>query len=262
MSADWRPLDAELDRWAAAGMILPLWWRDDDAIAPGPALDRLAGLAATTGLAVHLAVIPAGATTALADRVATDPWLRPVVHGRAHENHAPAGEKKAEFGAHRPVPVMLAEARQGFDRLRDLFGDRLHPMFVPPWNRIAPALVASLPKLGYRALSTFTPRVAADAAPGLVQINTHLDPIAWKSYRGLADPGALIAQLAAQLADRREGRADNGEPYGLLTHHLVHDEAIWQFAGAVLTRLVAGPAHPWTLPAPPPSPPSPPSQGT
>jgi hypothetical protein len=206
-----------------------------------------------TGLPVHLAVIPAHATAALARTVRTDPWLVPVVHGWAHDNHAPEGAKKAEFGAHRPLPAMLAEAQQGLDRLRDLFGDRLQPMFVPPWNRITPELVQSLPALGYLALSTFTPRRAALAAPGMAQINTHLDPVAWKTHRGLADPDRLIAQLAAQLADRREGRADNDEPYGLLTHHLVHDDAVWQFAGALLTRLVAGPVRPWTLPAPPPS---------
>jgi hypothetical protein len=251
MTPDWHPLDRELNRWADAGLTLPLWWRDDDAIAPGPALDRLAGMAATIGLPVHLAVIPAHATAALAGRVASDPWLVPVVHGWAHDNHAPTGEKKVEFGAHRPQPAMVADAQQGLGHLRDLFGDRLRPMFVPPWNRIAPQLVQSLPALGYRALSTFKPRETTHAAPGLAQINTHLDPIAWKTHRGLADPAALIAQLAAQLADRREGRADNGEPYGLLTHHLVHDDAIWQFCGAVLTRLLAGPGRPWTLPATP-----------
>ena len=247
MRLDWRPLDRELERWQAAGRVLDLWWRDDDATAPTEALGRLAALSERLGLPVHLAVIPARAEPALARAVAAQPQLVPMVHGWAHASHAPPGEKKAEFGAHRPLPRMQAEAGAGLARLADLFGPALRPVFVPPWNRIAPEMTATLPGLGYRALSTFTPRRAPAAAPGLAAINTHLDPIAWKTTRSLADPQALIAQTARQLADRRSGRADPGEPYGLLTHHLVHDAAIWQFVETLLARLLAGPARPWRM---------------
>ncbi|TDK50553.1 polysaccharide deacetylase family protein [Antarcticimicrobium luteum] len=246
MTWDWTPLDREFDRWRQAGMTLPLWWRDDDAIAPSAALDELTALADEVALPVHLAVIPAAADPALAGAVRAHPGLIPVVHGWAHRNHAPEGAKKAEFGAHRPLPVMAKEARDGLARLRALFGPALRPVFVPPWNRIAPELLPALPGLGYAAISTFTPRKSAQAAPGLVQVNTHLDPIDWHGSRSLTDPAALIAQLAAQLADRREGHTDNGEPYGLLTHHLVHDAAIWAFTRALLGRLRAGPVTPWT----------------
>lgn len=244
---DWTPLVHELARWQAAGLTLPLWWRDDDAIAPGPALDRLTALAGAHGLPVHLAVIPSGATQALADHVHTTPHLIPVVHGWSHLSHAPPGDKKAEFGDHRPLDTMQDEAAQGLARLSKLFSDRLIRMFVPPWNRIAPQMVGELAGLGYHALSTFTPRTAPLAARGLVQVNTHLDPIAWKAGRGLADPDTLITQLVQQLADRRTGRADNDEPYGLLTHHLVHDDAIWGFSDALLTRLMDGPVRRWSI---------------
>lgn len=248
MTPDWTPLDRELDRWSAAGLTLPFWWRDDDVVAPTDALGALAALSDLTGIPVHLAVIPAHVSPTLADLLATQPDLIPVVHGWAHENHAPEGQKKAEFGAHRPLPEMAAQARDGLDRLRALFGAALRPMFVPPWNRIAPEMIQTLPALGYRMISTFTPRQAAVAAPGLVRINTHLDPIDWRGSRSLADPDRLIAQMAQQLADRREGRADAAEPYGLLTHHLVHDAAIRDFTTALLTRLRAGPVRLWTAP--------------
>lgn len=246
MSADWTPLDTELARWKKAGLALPLWWRDDDATAPTPALERLSDLSERHGLPVHLAVIPAGAAPALAELVAGTPHLIPVVHGWAHENHAPKGEKKAEFGAHRRVDALRADAERGLARLSDLFGSRLRRIFVPPWNRIAPDLTAALPGLGFTALSTFTPRAAPLAAPGLAQVNTHLDPIDWKATRSLVPPDRLIAQIARQLADRREGRTDATEPYGLLTHHLAHDEAIWTFADALLSRLMRGPVRVWT----------------
>lgn len=246
MTPDWTPLDQELARWQAAGLTLPLWWRDDDAIAPSPALDRLAEMALVRGLPVHLAVIPKGASQALADQVRATPQLIPMVHGWAHLSHATPGDKKAEFGTHRPLTKMQAEAKSGMARLSDLFGPRLSPVFVPPWNRIAPQMIAALPALGYTALSTFTPRATPLAAPGLAQINTHLDPIAWKVGGGLIAPDTLIAQVVRQLTDRRTGQADNTEPYGILTHHLVHDDAIWAFTDALLARLMAGPTRAWT----------------
>ncbi len=247
MTANWTSLDTELARWAEAGLTLPLWWRDDDAVRPTAALDRLAALSAKLGLPVHLAVIPAQATPELAAYCAANPQLVPVVHGWAHQNNAPAGEKKAEFGAPRPAQTTLADARQGLETLQALFGNALRPMFVPPWNRIGQDTVQGLAGLGYSALSTFKPREAAGAAPGLIQINTHLDPIAWKTTRSLVPPQELILQVARQLADRREGRADNGEPYGILTHHLVHDAAIWHFTEALAARLLAGPARAWVF---------------
>lgn len=245
MTHDWTPLETELDRWQAQGRTLAVWWRDDDAVTRTPALDRLSRLAQALGLPVHLAVIPADADAALADRVANAANLIALVHGWAHRNHAPATRKKAEFGADRPLEAMLDEAAAALARLSDLFGGQLAPVFVPPWNRIDPNVIRGLPGLGFAALSTFTPRTSPEAAPGLVTINTHLDPIDWKGGRGLIPADRLIAQVAAQLADRRTGRADNGEPYGILTHHLVHDDAIWTFTEDLLRRLLAGPGRAW-----------------
>ena len=245
MMPDWTPLEQELRRWAAAGLTLPIWWRDDDATAPGSALERLGELAETHGMPVHLAVIPKRATQALADHARAHPQLIPLVHGWAHHNHAPFSQKKAEFGDHRPAAVMLEEATAGLARLGDLFGPRLCPIFVPPWNRISAEVVKGLGGAGFAALSTFLPRTAAVAGPGLVQINTHLDPVNWKGGRGLVDAKSLIDQIVRQLTDRREGRADKDEPYGLLTHHLVHDEAIWGFTDALLGHLSAGPVRIW-----------------
>lgn len=251
MTPDWQPLLNELDRWRAEGLSLPLWWRDDDAVTVTPHLERLTALSETLGLPVHLAVIPRDADATLAAYVADNPHLVPVVHGWAHRNHAPTGEKSSEFRLHRPIAAIVDEARSGLSRLQGLFGARLRPMFVPPWNRIAPEVAAHLPRLGFRMLSTATPRAAAEAAPGLQQINTHLDPINWRGTRGLANPARLIDQTADLLRDRREGRADNTEPFGILTHHLVHDEDIWTFTHDLLRRLLDGPTTVWTAPTTP-----------
>ncbi|WIY26178.1 polysaccharide deacetylase family protein [Parasedimentitalea psychrophila] len=246
MSPDWTALEQELQAWQDQGLTLPLWWRDDDAIEPTPQLDRLTSLSETLNLPVHLAVIPRDATPALASYIASSSQLIPVVHGWAHQNHAPQDEKKAEFGAHRPIEQALADAGRGLDALRDLLGDAVTPMFVPPWNRITDDITQGLARLGYTSLSTYKPRSTAEAAAYLAQINSHLDPIQWKGSRSLVPPQQLLDQVSRQLNSRRHGLADNAEPYGILTHHLVHDTAIWDFTEALIRRLLGGPATPWT----------------
>ncbi len=248
MRPDWRPLQSELRRWQDAGLTLPLWWRDDDAVAVTPQIEKLSAMSDELGLPVHLAVIPRDAQTALAEYVSDQSVLIPVVHGWAHQNHAPADEKKAEFRLHRPLEAVVADAEAGLSRLRELFGAHLRPMFVPPWNRIDSKVAMQLHGLGYRVLSTATPRKILLAAPGLAQVNTHLDPIDWRGTRGLIDPDRLIAQTVELLHDRRTGRADNAEAFGVLTHHLVHDQDIWTFTQDLLHRLLDGPGTPWTAP--------------
>ncbi len=248
MTVDWGPLTHELKLWSDAELTLPLWWRDDDAVTVTPQLETLSALSCRIGLPVHLAVIPRDADQALVDYVVQHSELVPVVHGWSHQNHAPATEKKAEFRLHRPMAQIAQDAGAGISTLHKLFGDRLRPVFVPPWNRIAPEVAQVLPDLGYRILSTATPRASRLASPGLEQVNTHLDPIDWRGTRGLVDPDILITRTAGLLRDRREGRADNAEPFGVLTHHLVHDPDIWRFTETLLARLLDGPAKIWAAP--------------
>jgi hypothetical protein len=129
-------------------------------------------------------------------------------------------------------------------QMRSLFGDDLLPIFVPPWNRFDDGLLPVLAQAGYVGVSTYLPRVSRMAAPDLVQINTHIDPIYWRGTRGLVPPETLIATITKLLQDRRSGRTDPHEPLGFLTHHLVHDEDIWGFTHACLSRLLDGGAVP------------------
>jgi hypothetical protein len=73
--------------------------------------------------------------------------------------------------------------------------------------------------------------------PGLVQVNTHVDPIAWRGGGGALSVDAISARLVAAIMARVDGTADATEPIGLLTHHLVHDEAIWHTVESLLERL-------------------------
>jgi len=238
----------ELKRWRDEGSTLPVWWRDDDAVKPTSALEQLISLAQQFDAPLHLAVIPETATPELADRLRSTSDVFVLTHGWRHKNHAPPDQKKAEFGAHRSLAAMTEEIVGGRQRLNDMFGNLSLPVFTPPWNRIAPDVVGSLHRLGFRAISTFLPRAQKLAAEGLLQINTHLDPIVWKSGGGLMDIRLLDAQMAGQLEARRSGTADNAEPYGILTHHLVHDEAIWDFTKILLETMTASGVTRWTSP--------------
>ncbi|MBW4707129.1 polysaccharide deacetylase family protein [Roseobacter sp. YSTF-M11] len=245
MIPDWRPLRQELARLRAANIELPIWWRDDDAIAATPQLDQLAQLSGDLGVSTHLAVIPARATPTLAAAVTTLPNVIPVAHGWTHENRAPAGEKKAEFGHGRADATFDLE--RGFSQMRQMFGKRFVPVFVAPWNRLNAMYFQPLSDVGYKAVSTFTPRNSAEAVPGLITVNTHIDPIDWRGTRGLVAPDAIIAEAARHLEARRLGASDPAEPFGYLTHHLVHTPEIWDFTRAFLSELLAGGARETSL---------------
>ena len=239
MQIDWSDLRTELAMWRREGRELPIWWRDDDAQRETPELARLVGLSEALSVPLHLAVIPEGAEAGLAQAVG--PLVVPMVHGWAHLNHAPEGAKKAEFG--HPRTEAAAEMGLGLARLKALFPTDTIAFFVPPWNRIDATLIPALSAAGYAGLSTYTPRETAYPVPGLVQINTHFDPIFWRGGGGLVPPEQLISGLVTLLRDRRAGRTDATEPLGILTHHLVHDEPIWAFTKAVLSELLDGGAR-------------------
>lgn len=232
----WAAFAAELDRWRGAGRVATFWWRDDDAIAPSAALDRLLEMRTRAQPPLTLAVIPARATAALAGRLAGEGAVTPVQHGYDHANHAPPGAGKAELGDHRPVAETIDELAAGRGRMRALFG-ATPPLLVPPWNRIGAGVAAALPGLGYRALSTF----GADhrAAAGMIQINTHIDIIDWPGTRRFVGVGAALDAAIAHLRARRDGHADADQPTGLLTHHLAHDAGCWDFVAEFVARVAA-----------------------
>ncbi|MBY5935327.1 polysaccharide deacetylase family protein [Tateyamaria omphalii] len=244
METDWTPLRQELAACRRDGVAVPFWWRDDDAIEPTAALDELAALSRTSGVAVHLAVIPARTTPALADYTKAEQMV-PVVHGWMHRDHSGPGEKKNEFLTDRPD--LATDAARGLEVMQTLFGRSLRPIFVPPWNRIRDTLLPVLAEQGFTALSTFGARSGPQAAAGLMQINTHIDPIWWKGTRDLVEPGALIQSTVAHLRARRQAEEDATEPLGLLTHHLVHTPAIWAFTEAFIHEILSGGATPWTM---------------
>lgn len=238
--ASWQVLADEAKRWADAGRTGVLWWRDDDAIDVGPALERLLAIQQEAAVPLSLAVVPAHATPALAQCVAGVPGVDVLQHGYAHVNHAAAAEKKKmELGLHRPAMMVLGELGTGWLALERLFGAQALAVMVPPWNRIAPPLVQTLPEIGFRGLSTFGPRQRPRPARGLLEINTHVDLIDWKGQRGfVGETAALAALVAALTRARATSPASSAEPVGVLSHHLAMDGEAWDFIRSLWQRAI------------------------
>ncbi len=241
---DWGSLEEELRRWADAGRLATLWWRDDDAERPTTALERLLEVAGDAGARLALAVIPARAERALAEMLGGQD-VAVLQHGYAHRNHAPPEDKKEELGPHRPFANTLGELAMGWQGIEALFRPLALPVLVPPWNRIAPHLVPMLPEIGYRGLSTHGPRARAHPVAGFNQANTHIDVIDWAGTRDFIGAPAALGLAVAHLRDRRLGTVDPGEPTGLLTHHLAQSGESFRFLSDFAQVIANDPGARW-----------------
>jgi hypothetical protein len=237
-TAGWSDLVGEFDRWGDGGRVATLWWRDDDAVAASSRLDRL--VSAAGDVPISLAVIPAAAHPELAEWVAdlsrsrNAPRLAVLQHGWCHTNHAVDG-KKNEFPPERSCRVVRSELIEGQIRLAGLFGTHLVPVLAPPWNRFASCFLPLLAACGLGAISRLKPRRTPWPSPGIAETNVHIDLVAWATSRGFIGEQAALGGIIEHLQARRVGEVDAEEPTGILTHHLVQDEA----ADAFLRRLVA-----------------------
>jgi hypothetical protein len=246
--AGWTDLTRELDCWLRAEQVATLWWRDDDAVAPTKALDRLISVANEVPIA--LAVIPGPAEPGLAIWLAERSHSAPgadvaiLQHGWRHLNHT-IGGKKSEFSAKRRRDDVAFEVAAGKARLKELFGSRALPIFVPPWNRLDDQFLPALRDCGIRAISRMKPRQARQPIPGFIEVSVHIDLTAWTSPRAFIGEGAALGGLVEHLRARRRGTACGPEPTGILTHHLIQDEATEAFLLQLLATTGGHPAARW-----------------
>jgi hypothetical protein len=246
--ARWCDLVSELDGWREAGQVATLWWRDDDAAKPSCRLDRLLSIA--SNIPVSLAVIPAAAGPQLAEYLAhPSRSKRPapigiLQHGWHHTNHAPAG-RKSEFPAGRSRHAVASELAAGQTRLAKLFGAHALAVLAPPWNRFDPSFLPLLGDCGLTAISRQQPRHAACPAPGIAEVNVHVDLVAWAGDRGFIGEAAALGGIVGHLRARRLRELDASEPTGILTHHLVHDEPTEIFLRHLVAVTCTHPAARW-----------------
>ncbi len=79
---------------------------------------------------------------------------------------------------------------------------------------------------------------------GIVIANAHVDPMNWRERR-FAGTQKAASGVLGELRARRTGATDPGEPLGLLTHHLDHDEELWQFLESFFAATRAHSAARW-----------------
>jgi hypothetical protein len=239
----WGELAHELARWRDAGREVGFWLRDDDATRPSAALERLLDIAAPHAVPVALAVVPREAQPALF--AGLDERVAVLQHGWDHRNRAAPGEKKTEFPPGEEDAEAIGRLARGREQLAKLAGPRALAVLAPPWNRLRQSLIERLPQAGLRGLSGYGARRTAHPVPGLRQVNTHVDLIAWNSGRGFVGEQAALGLALRHLAARRSGTADPEEPTGWLTHHAVHDEAVWSFLERLFDATAAAPGVRW-----------------
>lgn len=227
MNVAWQLFLDEISRWENAGRTAEFWWRDDDAARPHAALARLTGLAQRTCTPLALAVIPMQSGKEIFENLGSHVSI--LQHGTDHANRAGSGEKKTEFSAAEAPSAATSRLADARRLLEALAGKRFLPVLAPPWNRLPQHLAAHLAEAGFRGLSLYGARSRAEAAPGLRQVNTHVDLIAWRSGRGFVGEESALAAATRHLAAKRMAAVDPHEATGLLTHHAVHDEAAWSF---------------------------------
>lgn len=240
MPDGWSDLTAELDRWHGSGMVATFWWRDDDAVDVTPQLERLLAVAGTIPLC--LAVIPARAGRALADRIGGEPTVTVLQHGWAHVSHVEQGV--SEYPPSRTDDEVARELVAGRAILSDRFGRQAIPVFVPPWHAFDHRFVPLLGSCGLAGISRKGPRQSRQTA-GLVQVNAHVSPITWSSPPSFAGDDAYLEQFVGHLEGRRLGRYDAAEPTGLLTHHLDQNDASFAFIARLAEVVGDHPGAAW-----------------
>jgi hypothetical protein len=222
---NWREFEDDLARRRKAGRPAQFWWRDDDAAALSPALRKVIELSGKCAVPLALAVVPEAAEPELF-RVLHD-GVTVLQHGTDHRNRAAAGEKKTEYPAGEPVEAALGRISDGLGRLRTFTGKRFLPVLAPPWNRVRRDILKKLPAIGIRGVSAYGARPSAEPEPGLLQVNTHVDIVAWQQGKRFVGEAEALSKAVPYLS--------SDEPLGWLTHHAVHDAAAWDFLERLFT---------------------------
>jgi hypothetical protein len=212
-----RPVERALEEAPGARF----FFRDDDAGWDDERLLSLLDVFEARETWVDLAVIPAALGPALARELLARDRVGLHQHGFAHENHEAEGRRKCEFGAARGAARQRADIEAGRARLQDLLGDRLDPVFTPPWNRCTIDTARCLAELGFRVLSRES-RAEPFGLPGLAEVPVHVDWVRLEPHVA----GERIAEAVA-----------TGEPVGVMFHHAVMDSASLHRADDLLALL-------------------------
>jgi hypothetical protein len=230
VSGDWlEPVRGALDRSARR---VAFFFRDDDGGWRDDRLAALLDLFAERAMPLDLALIPSDLGAGIAGELAgrcdrSEGRLGLHQHGLAHRNHEPEG-RKCEFGPGRSHAEQLDDIAAGRGGLRARLGERVQPIFTPPWNRCTAVTGHCLAELGFTALSRES-RAEPLHVPGLIELPVRFD---WFAQRKRVRLGRLErAQLLASEIERAR------DPVGLMFHHALMDDAELRDAEQLLDLL-------------------------
>ena len=185
----WQPLLAELDRWQRCRPPAPLWLRDDDAIEPTAALDRLLDLTGRHAIPATAGGHP-GACRRAARRAACAEHRMtpsPCMAGRTTTMRRPAKRSRNSARIGRPS-WCSPNCRKRKPSSTGCLPGKLHPFSCRPGT-------GSTPTCCRRLARSVLPRCRCSAAPSRRHrlVNTHVDIIDWHGRRGGKDHGVLVA---------------------------------------------------------------------
>ena len=214
--SDWQEQLTEAIDQASRNNSLQVFWRADDIGAGGWAFQALCRLFRHHGLPLAMSVVPAWLSDLRRKQLFESApreeslwsWHQ---HGWRHVNWQRSG-KKSEFGEERPFEKQWRDIWRGRQKMLDIFGDRLVPVFTPPWNRLSLSTTRILQELDFKGVSTAGPLPRGAKPPlTLKNLRVQIDLHTRKGKDGAADFQALLDELAS-LGGRKE-------PCGIMIHH-------------------------------------------
>jgi hypothetical protein len=208
------------------------FFRDDDAGWDDERLFELLDLFERHSMPLDVAAIPSAVTDSLAvalrARIESGPGLLAIhQHGFAHRNHEPQG-RKCEFGVTRQHLLQQRDIQAGKERLLDLFGPCLSPIFTPPWNRCTAITGECLRRSGFLILSRDQTAQPLNL-DGLFEL-----PVTFDWFARARGVPLSLESLGARLA----AAAETPAPVGIMFHHALMDESERRRASELL-KLIA-----------------------
>ena len=116
------------------------------------------------------------------------------------------GRRRPNIPAAESGDAALSEDRRGDGQAALRAGQSFIPVLAPPWNRMRNDLLDKLPGIGIRGISAYGPQKSREPAPGLRQVNTHVDVVAWRRGRHFVGEEQALSTRSSGFAHRRAHR--------------------------------------------------------
>ncbi len=222
-------LKNELQRLAANGRTVNVFFRDDDVDENEATLRQLIELFWRLQTPINLEIIPARLTDDCAAllRQQDRALFELNQHGWQHVNHESIG-RKCEFGASRSFAEQLADIAAGQRRMNEAFGGEWSQVFTPPWNRCTSDTFRALDELGFAALSKDRGEQPV-AGYKFREISITFDLYRWKGEPAMKSPEHVFEELIRQLNEL--------DTVGVMLHHKVMDSEAFDFVGRLIETL-------------------------